>query len=56
MVPLEIRFRGWRFAVLRSALVIASSVGFWLLVELLMSGSRPPTDPSPKMEAEDLRS
>lgn len=45
MIPLEVRFLGWRFAVLRSVLVIAASVGLGLLVELLMSGSRRAADP-----------
>lgn len=55
MIPLEIQFLGWRFAALRSALVIAASIGLGLLVELLMSGCRPATAPSPGSDAEDLR-
>jgi len=54
MIPLEIQFLGWRFAALRSALVIAASIGLGLLVELLMPGSRPATAPGPGSGAEDL--
>lgn len=54
MIPLEIQFLGWRFAALRSALVIAASIGLGMLVELLMSGGRHATDPSPESDAEDL--
>ena len=48
MIPLEVRFLGWRFAALRSFLVVVAAVGLGLLVELLMGGSREVADPQPE--------
>lgn len=50
MIPLEIQFLGWRFAALRSALVIVASVCLGLLVELLMPKGHRKTDLDPEVD------